>query len=128
MNTATLEQSRWTVGRGQHVRLTPRGRRRRPVDAVVISGALVNDDAARPVFELVVALPDALDRPITVSSSTARSMRLTTEGIFHQRDRQLSMWLTFSAELDLADVQQLTGRGTVTVSGDLNLNPAVVVA
>ena len=44
---------------------------------------------------------------------------------FQQRGRQLSMWLKVWAELDLSDVPQLTGHGTVTVSADLNLNPAV---
>src|SRR5262245_17638101 len=116
MKTATLEHPRWTVGSGQHVQITSRGLRRRTVDAVVVSGALVNDDAARPEFELAIALPDAADRPITISSGTVRSMRLTREGVFQQRGRQPSMWLKVSAELDLADVRQLTGHGTVTVS------------
>ena len=128
MNTATLEHQRWTVGRGQHVQIVTRGLRRRTVDAVVVSGALVNDLAAHPEFELVIALPDAADRPITISSGTVRSMRLTSEGVFRQRGRQPSMWLKVSAELDLSDVRQLTGHGTVTVSADLNLNPAVAVA
>ena len=128
MNTATLEYPHWTVGRGQHVQIASRGLRRRIVDAVVVSGALVNDDAALPEFELVIALPDATDRPITISSRTVRSMHLTNEGVFQQRGRQPSMWLKVSAELDLADVRQLTGHGTVTVSADLNLNPAVAAA
>ena len=128
MNTATLEHPRWTVGRGQHVQIASRGLRRRTVDAVVVSGALVNDDAAHPAFELVIALPDATDRPITISSGTVRSMRLTSEGVFQQRGRQPSMWLKVWAELDLSDVRQLTGHGTVTVAADLNLNPAVAAA
>ena len=128
MNTATLEHPRWTVGRGQHVQIASRGLRRRTVDAVVVSGALVNDDAAHPEFELVIALPDAPDRPITISSGTVRSMRLTSEGVFQQRGRQPSMWLKVSAELDLSDVRQLTGHGMVTVSADINLNPAVAAA
>jgi len=128
MNTATLEHPYWAVGRGQHVQISSRGRRRRTVDAVVVSGALVNSDAAHPEFELVIALPDATDRLITISSGTVRSMRLTSEGVFQQRGRQPSMWLKLWAELDLSDVRQLTGHGTFTVSADLNLNPAVVAA
>lgn len=128
MNTATLEHQHWTVGRGQHVQIAPRGLRRRIVDAVVVSGTLVNDDAAHPEFELVIALPGATDRPITISSGTVRSMRLSSEGIFRQRGREPSMWLKVWAELDLSDVRQLTGHGTVRVSADLNLNPAVAVA
>jgi len=128
MNTATLEHSHWTVGRGQHVQIVTRGLRRRTVDAVVVSGALVNDDAAHPEFELVIALPEAIDRPITISSGTVRSIRLTSEGVFQQRGRQPSMWLKVWAELDLSDVRQLTGHGTVTVSADLNLNPSVAAA
>lgn len=124
MNTGTLEHTRWAVGRGQHVQIASRGLRRRMVDAVVVSGALVNGDAAHHEFELVIALPDATDRPITISSATVRSMRLTSEGVFQQRGRQPSMWLKVWAELDLSDVRQLTGHGTVTVSADLNLNPA----
>ena len=38
------------------------------------------------------------------------------------------MWLKVWAELDLSDVRQLTGHGTVTVSADLNLNPAIAAA
>ena len=124
MNTSTLEHAHWTVGRGQHVQVASRGLRRRTVDAVVVRGALVNDNAVDPEFELVVALPDTTDRPITISSRTVRSMRVTSEGIFHQRGRQPSMWLKVWAELDLSDVRQLTGRGTITVSADLNLTPA----
>ncbi len=128
MNAAIHEHPRWTVGRGQHVQIKSRGLRRRTVDAVVLSGALVNDDAAHPTFELIIALPDATDRPITISSGTVRSMRLTSEGVFQQRGRQPSMWLKVWAELDLSDVRQLAGRRTVTVSADLNLNPAVAAA
>jgi hypothetical protein len=128
MSTATLEHPRWTVGRGQHVHITSRGLRRRTVDAVVVSGALVNDDAAHPEFELVIALPDATDRPITISSGTVRSMRLTSEGVFQQRGRQPSMWLKVSAEVDMSDGRRRTGHGMVTVSADLNLSPAVTVA
>lgn len=128
MNTATLESPIWTVGRGQHVQIASRGLRRRTVDAVVVSGALVNDDSGHPAFELVVALPDAADRPITISTGTVRSMRLTSEGVFQQRGRERSMWLKVWAELDLSDVRQLTGHGTVTVSADLNLNPAIAAA
>ena len=128
MNTATLEHQHWTVGRGQHVRVTARGRRRRTVDAVVVSGALVDDDARDPEFELVIALPDATDRPITISSVTVRSMRLTSEGVFQQRGRPPSMWLTVWAVVDLPDVRRLTGHGTIVVTAELNLNPAVAAA
>lgn len=127
MTTATLEHQRWTVARGQHVQVTSRGVRRRTVDAVVVSGGLADDDATQPEFELVVALPDAPDRPITLTSGTVRSMQLSTEGIFHQRGRPPSLWLKVSAELDLPDVRALTGHGRVTVSADLNLNPTIDV-
>ena len=126
MNTATLQRTVWSVGRGQHVQLVRRGLRRHTAEAKVISGTLVvADDVARSDFELVIALPDATDRPITVSSATARSIKLCSEGVFQQRGRQPSMWLTVSAELDLPDLRGLTGHGELTVLATLNLNPSV---
>jgi hypothetical protein len=126
MNTATLESTRWSVGRGQHVQLVRRGLRRHTVDATVVCGTLVTDDELTETeFELVIALPDASDRPIRVSSHTARSMALTSAGVFHQRGRSPSLWLRVVAELDLPDLRGLTGHGEVTVLADLNLNPSV---
>ena len=126
MNTATLERVAWSVGRGQHVQLVRRGWRRHTVDATVVSGTLVAaDDMAGTEFELVVALPGATDRPITLSSKTARFMTLTSEGVFQQRGRPPSMWLTVSAVLDLPDLRGLTGHGDISVRADLNLNPSL---
>ena len=126
MNTATLERFAWSVGRGQHVQLVRRGLRRHTVDATVVSGTLVAaDDMADPEFELVIALPEASDRPITISSNTTRSMTLTSEGVFQQRGRPPSMWLTVSAVVDLPDLRGLTGHGEISVRADLNLNPSV---
>jgi hypothetical protein len=126
MNTATLERTAWSVGRGQRVQLIRRGLRRHTVDAVVVSGSLVAaDDMADPEFELVIALPEAADRPITIASNTARSITLASEGVFQQRGRPPSMWLTVSAVLDLPDLRGLTGHGEISVRADLNLNPSV---
>ena len=126
MNTATLERSIWSVGRGQHVHLVRRGLRRHTVEATVLSGTLTLADELRDsVFELVVAVAGATDRPITIGSNTTRSMKLSTEGVFQQRGRPPSLWLTVSADLDLPDLRQLTGHGEVTVVADLNLNPSV---
>jgi len=126
MNTATFESTIWSVGRGQHVQVVRRGLRRHTVEATVLSGTLnATDDLSESDFELVITLPEAIDRPITVSSHTARSMRLTTAGVFHQRGRPSSLWLRVAAELDLPDLRGLTGRGEVTVVADLNLNPSV---
>ena len=126
MNTATLESTIWTVGRGQHVQLLRRGLRRHTVEATVLSGTLVaTDDLSESQFELIIALPEAMDRPITISSSRARSMTLASEGVFQQRGRPPSFWLTVTADVDLPDLRQLTGHGEVTVRADLNLNPSV---
>ncbi len=125
MTTSTLEHTSWTVARGQHVEVSTRGVRRRTVDAIVVSGGLALRDATPPEFELVIALPGAADRPITISSGTARSMHVASEGVFRQRGRPPSMWLRVSANLDLRDVRQLFGHGRVTVVADLNLNPTV---
>jgi hypothetical protein len=137
MNTPTIQRSAaheghvvvdraWCVGRGQHVKLALHGPRRRTAEAVVVSGTLVvgADDLTDAEFELVVALPDATDRPITVSSTTARSMRLVSHGVFHQRGRQPSLWLTVWAKLELPEFRGLTRRGDIVVFADLNLNPA----
>ena len=142
MNTSTIERSAahegqavadhaWCVGRGQRVTLVRRGLRRHTAEAAVVSGTLVvrgaletgADDLTEAEFELVIALPDATDRPITISSKTARSMRLGSQGVFHQRGRPQSMWLTMRAEIDLPDFDHLTGRGTILAVADLNLNP-----
>lgn len=126
MNTATLERSVWSVGRGQHVQVVRRGLRRHTVGATVVSGRLVGaEDLSNPEFELVIALPDAPERPIIVSSKTARSITIESRGVFKQRGRAPSLWLTIRAELDLADLRELTGHGEISVLADLNLNPSV---
>ena len=33
------------------------------------------------------------------------------------------MWLTVRAEIDLPELEQLTGRGPIVADADLNLNP-----
>ncbi len=95
MNMSTIERSAahggqaivdhaWCVGRGQHVKLVRRGLRQRTAEATVVSGTLVvsgtfdlgADDLTDAEFELVIALPDATDRPMTISSKTSRSMTL----------------------------------------------------
>jgi hypothetical protein len=136
MNTATIERSAVheghpavdqtrSVGRGQHVKLVRPGLRRRTIEAAVVHGRLVpTDGSAGSLFELVIALPGASDRPITVSSETARSMRLVSHGVFHQRGRPPSLWLTIWAEVELPELRGLTGRGEIVVAADLNLNPA----
>jgi hypothetical protein len=105
MNTATIERSAahqghaivdqaWSVGRGQQVKLVRPGLRRRTMQATVVSGKLVVGANPRSEFELVIVLPDAADRPITISSATARSLSLVSQGEFHQRGRPPSLWLT----------------------------------
>ena len=100
MNSATIEHSAahegqavseqaWSVGRGQHVKLVrpglrPTHDRGRCRQWHVGIGA---DDLTDAEFELVIALPGATDRPIAVSSRTTRSLRLVSEGVFHQRGR-----------------------------------------
>ena len=136
MNISTIERSpaheiqavvdhAWRVGRGQHVAIVRGGLRRRTASAAVVTGTLLlsADDLTDAEFELVIALPDATDRPITISSKTARSMRLVSQGVFRQRGRPPSMWLTMRAEIDLPELDQLTGRGTIAAIADLNLNP-----
>jgi hypothetical protein len=126
MNTATLEHTSWTVGRGQHVHLVRRGLRRRTREATVVSGTLERADGVTDGnFQLVIALPDATDRPITISSGTTRSLGLVSQGVFHQRGRPPSLWLTVAAELDLPELRGLAGHGATSLRADLNLNPSV---
>lgn len=124
MNTATLPAPLWSVGRGQRVQLVSHGWRRRVVDATVVHGTLVGDDPAASHFELVITLPEAPDRPITVAPGTVRAMSVTSEGVFRNGERALSMWLTVRATLDLPDVRRLTGHGEISLFAELNLNPA----
>jgi hypothetical protein len=135
MNTTTIERSAahqghaivdqaWSVGRGQQVKLVRPGLRRRTMQATVVSGKLVICADPRSEFEFVIVLPDAADRPITISSATARSLSLVSQGEFHQRGRPPSLWLTIRAELDeLPELRGLTGHGAIVVVADLNLNP-----
>jgi hypothetical protein len=136
MNTSTIEQSAaheghvaseraWCVGRGQRVKIARHGLRRRTAEAVVVRGTLVGDadDLTDAEFELVIALPEATDRPITVSSTTAHSIRMASHGVFRQRGRPPSLGLTFWATLELPELRGLTRRGDIAVIGDLNLNP-----
>ena len=140
MNNSTIERSAtheghavidqaWSVGRGQHVQLVRPGLRRRTMEAVVVRGTLAPldgsaDDPAGSRFELVVELPGASDRPITISSEAARAMRLVSQGVFRQRGRPPSLWLTIWAEVELPEFRGLTGHGVIVVTADLNLNPA----
>jgi hypothetical protein len=81
------------------------------------------DDLTDAEFEVVLALPGATDRPIRVSSETTRSMRLITQGVYRQRGRPPSLWLTIWAEVELPELRGFTGRGEIVMTADLNLNP-----
>jgi hypothetical protein len=52
-------------------------------------------------------------------------MTLISQGVFHQRGRPPSFWLTVAANVELPDLRRLTGHGEITITGELNLNPSV---
>ena len=117
----------WIVGRGQRVTLVRRGLRRRSIEATVLAGTFnVAPDSAKSSLELMLTL----DGPelVRVSSCSALSIEVNYRGVFRQRGRPPSMWLTVRAALGHCALPQLPGRGAITVDADLNLNPAPVDA
>jgi hypothetical protein len=67
----------------------------------------------------------------TASGSRPVSLRLRNNGVFRQRGRQPSLWLTIDATVDLPELRSSVGsRRTrrLTLAAELNLNPGRAAA
>ena len=62
----------------------------------------------------------------TIGEARPVSLRLRYNGVFRQRERQPSLWLTIRAIIDLPEISGVVGsrhaRG-LHLAADLNLNP-----
>ena len=138
----------WEIGRGQGLGLAARGLRLRELPARVHCGTLiVADDLLGSSLDFTMLMPDTTDcvrfctrvtrllsvdswqadgTTTTASGSRQVSLRLRYNGVFHQRGRQPSLWLTIHATLDLPDLGGVVGNrraGRLEMAADLNLNP-----
>ena len=114
----------WVVGAGQKVTLTRKGLPRRTRQATVFAGRFIaTDDPSESTFELSVSLPETPGL-ILIAPHCLESLDVRYHGVFLQRDRVPSLWLSVTAQLGRDLVPQLPGRGRVVMAGQLNLNPA----
>jgi hypothetical protein len=114
----------WTVGAGQRVTLIRKGLRRRKAEATVFAGRLTAaDDPSESTIEFTLTLPETPGL-IRIARDSLDSLDVRYNGVFQQRDRVPSMWLSVTAVLAHDAVPQLSGRGRVVMLGELNLNPS----
>ncbi len=139
----------WEIGSGQGFGLIARGLRTRAVCARVVSGTLVvTDDLVGSSLDLAVLVTDArrcvafnarvlrvepdnswhADGTMTTASgSRPVSLQLRYNGVFCQRGRRPSLWLTIQASVDLSElgvgVRNWRAR-RLKIAAGLNLNPA----
>jgi hypothetical protein len=138
----------WGVGAGQRLELASRGARTRAVSARVVGGTLrVGDDLLDSSLAFTMSVPGAdtvvgfdtrLTHVVSVDSWQAEgsmttigearpvTLHLRYNGVFRQRERQPSLWLTIRAIIDLPEIRGVVGsrraRG-LHLAADLNLNP-----
>lgn len=138
----------WEIGSGQGLSLTASGLRTRVLPARTLRGALiVTDDLLDSSLDFTVVVPDmrvgvrfstrvtrllsddswqADGTTTTGSDSHSVSLRLGYNGVFCQRGRQPSLWLTIQATVDLPELGHAIGsrraRG-LKFDAELNLNP-----
>ena len=138
----------WEIGRGQGLGLATRGLRPRELPARVHCGTLiVADDLLGSSLDFTMLVPDTTDcvrfstrvtrllsvdswqadgTTTTASGSRQVSLRLRYNGVFRQRLRPPSLWLTIQATLDLPDLGVVVGSrraGRLKMAAELNLNP-----
>jgi hypothetical protein len=116
----------WIIGAGQRVTLIRKGLRRRKAEATVFAGRFIaTDDPSDSTMELALTLPETPGL-IRITRDSLQSLDVRYHGVFHQRNRVPSMWLSVTAVLAHDAVPQLSGHGRVVMLGELNLNPAEV--
>jgi hypothetical protein len=138
----------WEIGRGQGLGLAARGLRLRELPARVQCGTLtVADDLLGSSLDFTMLLTGTTDcvrfstrvtrlfsvdswqadgTTTTAGGSRQVSLRLRYNGVFRQRERPSSLWLTIQATVDLRDLSLAVGgrrAGRLKMAADLNLNP-----
>lgn len=138
----------WEIGSGQALGLTARALRTRSLPARVLRGTLtVTDDLLGSSIDFTMVVPDTrccvgfstrvtqllsadswqADGTTTTASGTRPvSFRLRYNGVFCQRGRQPSLWLTLQATVDVPELGVAVGTRRarrLTIGAELNLNP-----
>ncbi len=138
----------WEIGRGQDLGIAARGLRTRELPSRVHCGTLiVADDLLGSSLDFTMFVSDTTDcvrfstrvtrllsvdswqadgTTTTTSGSRQVSLLLRCNGVFRQRRRPPSLWLTIQATLDLPDLGVVVGSrraGRLKMAAELNLNP-----
>lgn len=138
----------WDIGSGQRLDLVTRRPRQRTLPARIRTGTLiVTDDLLGSTLDFTMLLPDTgscvdfstrVSRLLSVdaweadgtatsaSGSAPVSLRLEYNGVFSQRWRQPSLWLTIRATIDLSELSDVVGSRRarqLQLAAELNLNP-----
>jgi hypothetical protein len=138
----------WEIGRGQRFDLAARSLRTRQLPARVDCGTLiVADDLMGSSLDFTMLVADTTDcvrfstrvtrlldvdswqadgTTTTASGSRQVSLRLRYNGVFRQRGRPPSLWLTIQATVDVPDLGVVVGSrraGRLKMAAELNLNP-----
>ena len=137
----------WEIGRGQNIGLTARGLRTRSVSTRVVHGTLVvTEELLGSSLDFTVLVPDTgsyvgfstrVSRLLSVEcwqgagtvttagGSCPVSLSLRYNGVFCQRGRQPSLWLTIQATVVLPEMSvAVVGRRVrrLKIAAELNLN------
>jgi hypothetical protein len=138
----------WEIGSGQGLGLTARRLRTRALPARVLRGTLiVTDDLLGSSLDFTMLEPDtgrcvdfstrvtqmlsvdswhASGTTTSASGSRPVSLSLRYNGVFRQRGRPPSLWLTIQATVDLPELGVSVGSrraGRLKMAAELNLNP-----
>ena len=138
----------WEIGSGQRLGLAARGWRSRTLSARILNGTLtVTDDVVGSSLDFTLLVLDSgscvdvsatVTRLLSVDSWQAEgttattigarpvSIRLRYNGVFRQRGRQPSLWITVEAAVDLPELGAALGRRRacrLELAAELNLNP-----
>jgi hypothetical protein len=141
--------SPWKIRGGQRLGLTAGGLRKRTLSATVLGGTLsVTDDLLGSSLEFTMLVPDteyrvsfstqvvrllsvetwqAVGTMTTASGCRQVTLRARDNGVFSQRGRPLTLWLTIQATIDVPELGVVVGRrraARLAVAAELNLNPA----
>ena len=144
----SLATGAWEIGRGQSIQLTARGLRTASVPTRVAHGTLVvTDELLGSSLDFTVLVPDTesyigfstrvsrllsvecwqgVGTVTTAGGSCPVSLILRYNGVFAQRGRPQSLWLTIQATVVLPEVSvAVVGRRVrrLKIAAELNLNP-----
>ena len=143
----------WEIGSGQRLGLAAGGLRTRELPARVLCGTLiVADDLLGSSLDFTMLVSDTADCVLfstrvtgllsldswradgmttTASGSRPASLQLRYNGVFRQRGRPPSLWLTIQATVDVPELGGAVGHRRarrLKMAAELNLNPRVASA